>query len=246
MLSEWIDDNGHLNVAYGVLAIDHAPDSYLGRRRVAPTPGSVLARRRHPQPFALAALLVHSPINPVAVRCKLSNSRTMIRNPHTNATFILWFLAIWIAAGPAAAACTDPPGPGVNWKRCAMDRLDLKGVDLKGAILRSGSFFRADLSGSNLAGAQAIRVKFVNATLVGANLDGARLYQADLTKADLTDASLVGTDLRLARLNSANLRGANLTDAKMKGADLNRVQLSGATWTDGKHVCAEGSVGRCN
>ena len=63
----------------------------------------------------------------------------MNRKPLTNATFILWFLAIWIAAGPAAATCTDPPGPGVNWKRCAMDRLDLKGVDLTDATVPAGT-----------------------------------------------------------------------------------------------------------
>ena len=148
-------------------------------------------------------------------------------------------------AGPAHAGCTDPPGPGVNWQRCAMDRLDLQGVDLSKARLRDGSFFRANLSGSNLSDVSGFRVKFVNAEMVGVVLDGANLAGADLTKANLTDASLVGTDLGRARLFQANLRGADLTDARLRGADLTEVDLSGATWTDGNRVCAEGSVGRC-
>ena len=149
-------------------------------------------------------------------------------------------------AGPVLAACTDPPAPGVNWQRCNFDSLDLRDLDLTGARLRDGSFFRADLSGSNLSETESMRAKFVNTKMNGVVLDRAMLYEADLTKADLTDASLVGTDLRRARLFRANLRGADLTDARLQGADLTRADLSGATWSDGKRICAEGSVGRCN
>jgi uncharacterized protein YjbI with pentapeptide repeats len=131
---------------------------------------------------------------------------------------------------PALASCTDPPGPGVNWQRCAMDGLDLREMDLSGARLRDGSFFRTDLTGSDLSDTEASRSKFVNSTMPDVVLDGAKLYEADLTKADLTGASMVGVDLRRA----------------LQGADLTRADLSGATWTDGERVCAEGSVGRCN
>ncbi len=151
-----------------------------------------------------------------------------------------------LGASPAHARCTDPPGPGVNWQRCSMDGLDLINVDLSGARLRDGSFFRADLSGSNLTDIESYRAKFVNAKLQNAVLDGAKLFEADLTKADLSGASMVGVDLRRARLFRANLRDADLTDAQLGGADLTRAELSGATWTDGERVCAEGSVGRCN
>ena len=146
----------------------------------------------------------------------------------------------------AVAACTDPPAPGVNWQRCAFDGLDLKDVDLSGARLRDGSFFRTDLSGADLSETESYRAKFVNAVLQRTVFDGAKLYEADLTKADLTGASLIGVDLRRARLFRAILRDANLTGAQLKGADLTRADLSGATWTDGERVCAEGSIGRCN
>lgn len=149
-------------------------------------------------------------------------------------------------AASAHAACTDPPGPGVNWQRCNFDGLDLTNLDLQGARLRGSSFFRTDLSGSDLSETESLRAKFINSTLTGVTFEGAKLYEADLTKADLSSATLIGVDLRRARLYRANLRGANLTGAQLKGADLTRVDLSGATWSDGERVCAEGSIGRCN
>ena len=159
--------------------------------------------------------------------------------------FLTLFLLV-TAWSPALASCTDPPGPDVNWQRCAMDGLDLREVNLARARLRDGSFFRTDLSGGDLSETESSRAKFVNATLIDVVFDGAKLYEADLTKADLTGASLIGVDLRRAHLFRANLHNANLTDARLKGADLTRADLSGATWTDGERVCAEGSVGRCN
>ncbi len=161
-------------------------------------------------------------------------------------TVVAGLLATLLSAGSALAACTDPPGPEVNWHRCILDGLGLQGVDLTGARLRDGSFFRSDLSGSDLTGVSAFRAKFVNAKLREAKLDGAKLSEADFTKADLNGASLRNADLRRARFFRADLRGADLTGARLRGADLIRADLSGATWTDGKRICAEGSVGRCN
>ncbi len=155
-------------------------------------------------------------------------------------------LATLVPAGTARAACTDPPAPEVNWQRCILDGEGLVGVDLSGARLRDGSFFRSDLSGSDLSGTNAFRAKFVNAKLREARLDGAKLSEADFTKADLRGASLKGADLRRAHFFRADLRGADLTGARLRGADLTRADLSGATWIDGTRICAEGSQGRCN
>lgn len=155
-------------------------------------------------------------------------------------------LALAVGAPPALAACTDPPSPGVNWQRCNFDGLDLREVDLHGARLRDGSFFRADLSRSDLSGINGFRAKFVNAAMREAKLYKAKLSGADFTKADLTAASLADADLRQARFFDAVLRNADLTGARLKGADFTRADLSGATWADGKRICAEGSVGRCN
>ena len=148
-------------------------------------------------------------------------------------------------SGPAYANCTDPPAPGVNWQRCNLDGLNLREVDLTGAKLIDGSFFRADLSGSDLTESDSYRAKFVSAKLAGVRFERARVFQADFSRADLTGASFAGADMRRSRFYQANLRGADLTDARMFDADLTRADLSGATWTDGERVCAEGSIGRC-
>lgn len=155
-------------------------------------------------------------------------------------------LAILVAAFPAAADCTDPPIPGVDWQRCSFDGLDLSGVDLTGARLREGSFLRTDFSGAVLAKIEGHRAKLINADLQGADLSEAYLFLADLTKANLAGARLDGTDLRGAKLYRANLRGADLSRARLGDADLTQADLSGATWTNGSYVCREGSIGRCN
>ncbi len=160
-------------------------------------------------------------------------------------TVVAVLLVTLLPAGAALATCTDPPAPEVNWQRCTFDGLDLDDVDLSGARLRDGSFFRSNLSGSDLSGVSAFRVKFVNARLRETKLDGAKLSEADFTKADLRGASFKGADLRRARFYHADLREADLTAARLKGADLTRADLTGATWIDGKRVCAEGSLGRC-
>jgi uncharacterized protein YjbI with pentapeptide repeats len=159
---------------------------------------------------------------------------------------LLAFIIGFIGAGPSFAACTDPPSPGVDWRRCIHDRDEFRDARLEGAILRDASFNRADLSGADFTAIIGFRVKFLSAKLVGARFDAAKLSQADFTKADLSGASFVEADLRRAKLFRANLRGAVLTGAQLIGTDLLNADLSGATWTDGKRVCAKGSIGRCN
>ncbi len=60
-------------------------------------------------------------------------------------TVVAVLLATLLPAGAALAACTDPPAHEVNWQRCILDGLELEGVDLSGARLRDGSFFRSNL-----------------------------------------------------------------------------------------------------
>ena len=159
---------------------------------------------------------------------------------------LLAVLAIALMAAEARAACTDVGAPGVGWRRCLLDGVDLSAANLSGGDLRDASFKRTDLDGANLSGIQGRRAKFVSASLIQANLSGADLVQADLTSADLSGAKLVGTNLRAARLFQANLRGVDLTDAVLDGADFLHADFSGARWTDGQTICAEGSLGRCH
>lgn len=150
-----------------------------------------------------------------------------------------------VAASPALADCSDPPAPGVEWRRCYLDGREFVGADLTDAILRDTSLQRADLRDSKLIKADAHRAKFNSADLRGTRLDRADLGEADFTRANLAGASLRGADLRRARFFRADLRGVDFTGARMAGADLLNADLSGATWVDGQNVCAEGSLGQC-
>lgn len=76
--------------------------------------------------------------------------------------------------------------------------MDLKKVDLEGAMLK-----RIDLSGANLFGANLKGAMLQEATLMGAFL-----YEADLTGANLLGANLAGMQLDKTIFDGANLLGA--------------------------------------
>src|SRR3546814_12888634 len=89
--------------------------------------------------------------------------RAMIRAP----SCLLGLLLALVPVSQAVADCTDPPGPGVTWRRCVFDRLEFPNVNLTGAELRDASFLRADLSGATLTMVGAFLAKHVNTTLTG-------------------------------------------------------------------------------
>lgn len=158
---------------------------------------------------------------------------------------LLALLGLMLSAVPALSACTDPPGPGVDWRRCSLDGRDLSGADLSGMQLRDASLQRTQLVGAKLVGAEGSYVRFVSSDLNGADFTGATLREADFTRATLRGAKLVRADLRRARLYRADLTQADLTGAMLGGTDFTGVILDGATWTDGTRICAAGSVGSC-
>ena len=95
-----------------------------------------------------------------------------------------WLVTLCVVAGAAGtgtawAECADPGEAGVDWRRCILDRQDLRGLDLAKAKLRDASFNRGFLDKASLAGADAYRAKFLSASLTGAKFDGARLVEAD-------------------------------------------------------------------
>ncbi|MBX9700859.1 MAG: pentapeptide repeat-containing protein [Acetobacteraceae bacterium] len=169
-----------------------------------------------------------------------------VRAPISPARLGLLVLLLGLAATPAlGAACTAPPGPGVDWRRCLLEGRELSGADLTGATLRDAALDRARLAGAVLRGVNGRDARFVSADLTGADLEGAILRESDFTRAELAGAKLVRADLRRARLFRANLANADLTGALLDGADLLNATLDGARWTDGKRICAVGSVGVC-
>ena len=96
--------------------------------------------------------------------------------------------------------------------------IELRGADLRGAILSRANLRGAILYGADLSGA----------SLSGASLSGARLHAGDLNGADLTGADLSNIDLRWASLNSADLSKTILHGADLTSANLSGTSLSGA------------------
>lgn len=127
---------------------------------------------------------------------------------------------------------------GLRRSGVAEDRVDLRGIDLRGedlaaACLRGVDLTGADLRGAPLScaalqGAELSRASLRGARLRAASLRGARLVGADLRQTDLTDADLAGAALDLARLGEARLLRARLWEADLGRADLAGADLTGA------------------
>jgi uncharacterized protein YjbI with pentapeptide repeats len=136
--------------------------------------------------------------------------------------------------------CRPPIGPAV---RLDLAATDLRGVNLRGALLQQANLFRAQLQtadlqhaylrAADLRRAQLQEADLQHAHLQGANLDraqlrGAYLQHAQLQGADLGDAELQGANLGEAQLQEANLRSALLRGANLGGAELKVAKLGGA------------------
>jgi uncharacterized protein YjbI with pentapeptide repeats len=161
------------------------------------------------------------------------------------ALHVLVAALLLLSAVSAHASCSDPAGPGVDWRRCLLDRRDFPGTDLTGAILRDASLQRTDLSKAKLVEVEGPDARFVSSVLAEADLSRSNFRSADFSRADLRGATLKDADLRRARFFNANLQGADLSGANLAGVDLTGAQLAGATWIDGSRVCGEGSIGVC-
>ena len=92
-------------------------------------------------------------------------------------------------------------GLAVKWGRA--NNADLRGANLRGAVL----------SDANLRGAYLLDADLRGAVLSDADLRGAYLLDADLSAADLRGAYLSGAYLSDAYLSDADLRDANLSGA---------------------------------
>lgn len=109
------------------------------------------------------------------------------------------------------------------------DRIDLAGVNLRGAQLDKLSMWGRELKGANLSRSSLVEAEFWNgklpeAVFAGANLENARFENAVLNGANFRDANLTG-----ANLSNAKLLGADFTGATLKGTILSQAQFDAAT-----------------
>jgi hypothetical protein len=130
--------------------------------------------------------------------------------------------------------CDAKPMPGVNWRNCKLDGMQLEGADLDGVLLNNGAIRRAKMTGSKLNDSD---LKYVD-------LSETDLSYAELKRAALKGATLRGSDLSYADLTGADLSFADLTGANLGGAKLEQANLENTIWMDGS-VCVPGSLGRC-
>ncbi|WOF73575.1 pentapeptide repeat-containing protein [Parvibaculaceae bacterium PLY_AMNH_Bact1] len=101
--------------------------------------------------------------------------------------------------------------------------MDLRGRDLRYAVL-----FSASLIGAHMEGAQLQRANISSAQLQGASLRNARLQGARLFNTRLQSADLGHAELQRVRMDNALLQGADLSRAQLNEALLSQAQLQGA------------------
>lgn len=125
-----------------------------------------------------------------------------------------------------------------------LNRADLRGKYLRGAILQNARMFSADLRDSDLSegnlngailceadlsGAEMIKAYLIEADLRMANLEGVNLAHAELREADLRMARLRKACLYDARLLRANLKWTNFMEADLRKAYLENADLGSAS-----------------
>jgi hypothetical protein len=130
--------------------------------------------------------------------------------------------------------CSAKPAPGVNWRNCKLEGVQLGGAELDHALLNNSLLREAGLSGSKLNDSD---MQYVD-------LSGSDLSYAELKRALMKGASLRNADLSYADLSEADLSFADLTGANLGGAKLRQVRLDNAIWINGAQ-CLPGSVGVC-
>ena len=129
--------------------------------------------------------------------------------------------------------------PGQRYSSIIANRLNLRGLALRGADLNNANLVFANLRSADLRSADLDEANLRSADLRSADLNNAGLYSANLVfaklnSADLRSADLAEADLAFAHLNSADLRGAyliagaDLAYADLRGADLRGAYLNGA------------------
>lgn len=156
---------------------------------------------------------------------------------HENAAYlrVSWVELHRVSKDALARCLRSGWGQGCALTNLRLCATDLRGANLRDALLHCAELHHCDLSDANMERAFVVRANLSNATLRntnlrksdlrGVNLDGADLHDANMVRADLRDASLIGADLSGTIMTEVNLCGANLTGARLNGAHLRKASL---------------------
>jgi uncharacterized protein YjbI with pentapeptide repeats len=151
---------------------------------------------------------------------------------------------------PRNLMVSDLQGQAGNAVPSDKPTLNLRGRDLRFAMLDRSDLRQADMTGAQLEGASFVEADLRGVWMQCASIEGlasaadrraAQCVDArrtNFSKARLSDGRLAGVDLRGARLEGARLQGADLAHALMSGAavagaHLERADLTGGAWLQG-------------
>lgn len=161
-----------------------------------------------------------------------------------------------LTAADLRTALRAADGPRL-FRRCALDGLDLHGLDLSGTTFErctvteasllgcvldtvrvdGGSFAgcnfaEADLSDAQFRDVDLSRARFTSALLADTRFEGCRMIGANLSGLrDLAPSFVLeGSNLQLANLREAHLRGLALTGVDLTEADLRGADLRDAVF----------------
>ena len=127
---------------------------------------------------------------------------------------------------------------GRDLRDAVLDRSDMHQADLTGADLRGARLIKTDLRRAQLTctdtdrlGSEAGRIAAECARLNGANLSGAKLNGANLQGGDFADVKFEEANLSDSNAINAIFTGANLFGAILRNINMSRrVDLTGATF----------------
>lgn len=101
-------------------------------------------------------------------------------------------------------------GMQIDWSHCTLKRLDLAGVDLRGAIMTGTSFVKCDLVGANLR----------NVDLTGgAKMNRVNAESADFSESCLTNLQAIETNFSRVKFVGARCAGTDYIDCDCTEAD---------------------------
>ena len=127
-------------------------------------------------------------------------------------------------------------GKGANLARATLKGVDLSAADLTNACLVGCTLDHVDLSGAHLGGADLRGVSMVDVDLTGADLHGANVHGATLRnskiiEADLEGASLVAVSFEGVELLDSNLDGARLDGSRFEDSDVRACSARSSAWS---------------
>lgn len=131
-------------------------------------------------------------------------------------------------------------GKRATFHDVALEGMDLRGVDLTGAIMRNVTVTRCDLEDALLGGAHLEGVtfaeccmsstEFAKTHLHGVSIADSFLYKSDFHNALLSRVAIEDCDLHRVDFTSAQLRNVSFRGTKIGAVDFRGSELVGLSW----------------